>query len=340
VISNEHIIKVHLMKIRDNDIIFLCILLVFGNITNSITDYKIHPLHKYKSINIDKHKYTKITKFLYTSIYNTDYLYFILKVPLYNFTYYNNDDLTIHKSTFTFILNYIFYYIDNEYINCFYIDDYILFIIDNKYVNNIIKKLQIINLDKFYNIIKTKIEISNETNEIKVFLNTYNLYWMKYIGTKQQMIFIIYLCIFSKYNNSSNIFYFHKTQDNVINYIEQYIKSNDYLKNENGCRIQYKIKIVRDINNSYHALNFKWFNIINNVNICNTYLNYKTICKNNIITNQLLLHNYYILFKANIDKHKKEYKCIINNNKSFECYTYNKIGIDTYEDIIPNKVFN
>jgi hypothetical protein len=163
---------------------------------------------------------------------------------------------------------------------------------------------------------------------------------MKYIGFKQQMIFIIYLCIFSKYNNSSNIFYFYKTQDNIVKYIHQYIKSNDYLKNSDDYRIPFKIKIIRDINNSYHALNFKWLNVINNINICDTYLNYKAICKDNIITNQLLLHNYYILFKTNIDKHKKKYRCIITNNKAFECHTYNKIGMTKYEESIPNKVFN
>jgi hypothetical protein len=330
------------MKIKDNDIIFLCILLVFGNITNNIKDYKIHPLHNYKNNNIDKQKYTKITKYLYTSIYDNKQIYITLKIPLCNYTYYNMTDIMIYKSTFIFVLNYIFYYVNNDYINCFYINNYILFIIDNDYATELIKKLQILNLDNF----NTNVNSNSNANTMNyklgtyLYFNTYELTWMKYIGVKQQIIFILYLCLFSRYNNNCNIYYFLNSQCNILKYLEMYISTNSFFKNTDNYKILTKIKIIKNINKKYHALNFKYLRTIYNMSVCDTYLNYKAICKNNVITNYLLLHYYYTLFKLNLDKHIKKYKCIINNNQLLECNKYDNIGYNSYNDYIPNNTFN
>mgnify|MGYP000232898537 CR=1 FL=1 len=323
------------MKIKDNDIIFLCILLVFGNITNNIKDYKIHPLCNYKNNNIDKQKYTKITKYLYTSLYDNKQIYITLKIPLCNYTYYNMNDLNIYKSTFIFILNYIFYYVNNDYINCFYMNDYILFIIDNNYTTEFIKKLQILNLYDFNSNINSNTNTINSKIYTYTYFNTYDLPWMKYIGKKQQTILILYLCLFSRYNNNCNSVFFLNSQCTILKYLEMYISNNPSFKNS----VNTKIKIIKNINKKYHALNFKYFNTIYNISDCDTYLNYKAICKNNVITNYLLLYNYYTLFKFNLDKHKKKYKCIINNNQLLECNTYDKIGYDIFNENIPNNTF-
>jgi hypothetical protein len=332
------------MKIKDNDIIFLCILLVFGNITNNINEeIELKNLHNYKNNNIEKIKYTKITKFLYTSQFNSNNIYITLKIPLNNYTYYNSDDLTIHTHTFKFILNYLFYYINNDYLSSFYRNTYILFIIDNEQTIQIIKKMQIINLDSFY---------SNEINSILdsyIYFNTYELPWMKYLGHKQQIMLIVYLCLFSKYNNNCNIYYLNNTQINILKYLEYFIKSNSSLKNKhNDNRVPTIVKLIKNINIQYHALNFRYLSIIFCTQICDKYINHNIICKDSKTTNSLLLNNYYILFKSNVDKHKKKYKCLIgnnvnpisnsnsNNNKS---KSFNSISLTLYNKPVINDVF-
>lgn len=309
------------MKIKDIDIIFICILIIFGKISNTLDHLDILPLYNYKSLNIIKSKYTKITKYLYTSINYSNNLYIILKIPLFNFIYYTNNDLLVYKYTFYFLLNYLFYYIPNEYINFFFINNYIYVIIDNEYTKLLIKTFQIINLDN----------IDNNIDNNKII---YYLPWMKYISNTQQIIFIIYLCIFSKYNNNCDVIYLLKCHKNLFTYLDIYIKNNNLFQNSNNT----KLKIIPNSNNKYNSINFINFCEIKSVIDIRKYLDYKNICKNTLC-NILLINNYFTLFNNEYDTFKKQNRTIINNNKDMEDIKYDSIGIIEYNDQLTNDVF-
>jgi hypothetical protein len=215
------------------------------------------------------------------------------------------------------------------------------------------------------------------TNEnIIHMLNYYDLPWMKYIGTKQQVHFIIYLCLFAKYNNNSTIYNILKSQHNLLLYIKRYITNNvffNYNKNydnknnatnnktnkttkTNGINDTHdtnniktgKIRLIENCNEHYHCINFKLFTELNDITLCETYLNYKKILNNSDLYNTTnishnVLNEYITLFNLFLNKFVKKYKCIISNNSynkiNFDCIKYDKIGFYKYEDEILNDVF-
>jgi len=155
------------MKIENCDIIYICILIIFGEITSNIFKYKsIFPLYNYKCNNIDKFKYTHITKYLQASIYDKSLLYTVIIIPISNYYIYKNNLLELHNKTFKFIIYFIFNYIDINYLNFFYLDNKILFIIDNKYTIRLINKLKFINLDKNNNINNQSDNINTQSDNI------------------------------------------------------------------------------------------------------------------------------------------------------------------------------
>lgn len=341
------------MNITLKEIIFISIFLVFGKILKNLKLYykKLFPLSVYKYKYLKNTDINKISNKLYTSIYNNEYTYIVIKIPFNRCFYYHNNDLLFSKNVFIFCIIFLIQYLDNEYISIFIYDDNILFILDHTYSNQLIDLLCITNLNNRlgdiskkknnYKSVYNKYKGTNKTkklnqnikhnNDIEI-LNTYLLTWLKYSTNQQHtMLFIIYLCYFSKYNNNSNQIILNKYNIQLLYIIKDFFKSIENFKNK-------KLSDVKHINDNYCAINFKNIsNILMYINNINKYLD-----KNTVIYNIKHYRNYSLLINKIIKKCENTH--INHCNKAYTIINktgfYYNIGIEPYNYKLENNVFD
>lgn len=307
------------MRIKEIDIIFVCILLLFGEITSNIQKYEyLFPLYNYKSMNINNIKYTKITKNFYTSIYDNELNYITLKIPVKRNLLYHNNELTMYENVCKFVIYFVFHYIECEYLNYFYVNNkYLMFIVDSIYSEKIIERLQIIN---------------NKGNNLELTNNKkYDLIWMKYLGNKKQEILVNYMCLLSILKDNTHNVYI-KNQMNIFKYMDYYFATNNYF-NDNY--------IVKKYINNVLIINYKFSKILNNSYVINHYLNYKRL-SSMVSKYYNLIMNVLQLFIYNLDRHKVKYFDIIKyNTKNMNTLPnyYSGIGNYEYNDILEDDVF-
>ena len=385
------------MKIENCDIIYICILIIFGEITSNIFKYKsIFPLYNYKCNNIDKFKYTHITKYLQASIYDKSLLYTVIIIPISNYYIYKNNLLELHNKTFKFIIYFIFNYIDINYLNFFYLDNKILFIIDNKYTIRLINKLKFINLDKNNNIntqsdnintqsdnINTQSDniniqtgninlddncitksdninlddnINNQSDNITILnldnimmveediylnnINKLNLPWLQNINKNLQVNMLIYLCFFSKFNNSINVIYINKNNIDLFNNLHYFIKNNNILHNTKIT----KFKCIKNINRKYHCINFNYLPELNDNTIIDIFLVNSIKSYFYDENNYLYIKNILMLFNSKIIEFNNNYNKIIKSNYKENTYNYKtfrtfNFGYVEYNTPLENNVF-
>jgi len=324
------------MKIENCDIIYICILIIFGEITSNIFKYKsIFPLYNYKCNNIDKFKYTHITKYLQASIYDKSLLYTVIIIPISNYYIYKNNLLELHNKTFKFIIYFIFNYIDINYLNFFYLDNKILFIIDNKYTIRLINKLKFINLDKNNNINTQSDNINTQSDNINtqsdnINIQTGNINLDDNCITKSDNINLDDNCI----TKSDNI----NLDDNCITKSDN-INLDDNINNQSDnitiLNLDNIMMVEEDIYlNNINKLNLPWLQNINKnlqvnmlIYLCffskfNNSINVIYINKNNI---DLFNNLHYFIKNNNILHNTKitKFKCIKNINRKYHCINFN-----------------